>query len=222
MLARLFGSPLLNSMPKNIRSMVADSLTRALNRIDAKLETGLVPPLARLPTAQAGAGMRRDLASSMLSWRLEEEGSLLRTEQPDQNVDLMGLGMNADIVSHPSPFIPKLSSCVVQNTLLTPILHSVMLRRCMRWAVDVQVELEQTLLPEAEQIVELSKTLTHQTQQLEQAQERITTLKRNRRLVKSAGSSDYPPNLDAHSLLSITAQNSSLDPALASALRLAA
>ncbi|TKY84682.1 hypothetical protein EX895_006584 [Sporisorium graminicola] len=83
--------PLLNSMPKNIRSMVADSLTRALNRIDAKLESGLVPPLARLPqgsltasTAAASTATRRDLASSMLSWRLEEEGSLLRAENPDQ------------------------------------------------------------------------------------------------------------------------------------------
>ncbi len=92
--------PLLNSMPKNIRSMVADSLTRALNRIDGKLETGLVPPLARIPQGNITASAsRRDLASSMLSWRLEEEGSLLRAENPEQSVDMMGLGMNGDIVS---------------------------------------------------------------------------------------------------------------------------
>lgn len=77
--------------------MVADSLTRALNRIDSKLESGLVPPLARIPTGNLNA--RRDLPSSMLSWRLEEEGSLLRAENPNQQVDLMSLGMNAEIVS---------------------------------------------------------------------------------------------------------------------------
>lgn len=99
--------PLLNSMPKNIRSMVADSLTRALNRIDGKLESGLVPPLARIPlgsitgSSSSHAG-RRDLASSMLSWRLEEDGSLLRAEAstPEaKSIDTMSLGMNAEIVS---------------------------------------------------------------------------------------------------------------------------
>lgn len=92
--------PLLNSMPKNIRSMVADSLTRALNRIDGKLESGLVPPLARIPQGTtAASATRRDLASSMLSWRLEEEASLLRAENPAQPVDVMELGLNGDIVS---------------------------------------------------------------------------------------------------------------------------
>ncbi len=100
-------------MPKNIRSMVADSLTRALNRIDSKLESGLVPPLARIPlgtTAAVGVGGasatgRRDLASSMLSWRLEEEATLLRSESGPEggaggkNVDVMGVGMNGEIVS---------------------------------------------------------------------------------------------------------------------------
>lgn len=173
--------PLLNSMPKNIRSMVADSLTRALNRIDGKLESGLVPPLARLPQGNLAAptATRRDLASSMLSWRLEEEGSLLRAENPDQQVDVMGLGMNADIT-----------------------------------------ELEQMLLPEAEHIVELSKTLAHQSEHLEQSSSRIAKLKRDRRMVKTAGSTDYPANLEAHELLSVTNQNPTLDPNLSSFLRL--
>ncbi|KAJ9480070.1 hypothetical protein PHBOTO_003833 [Pseudozyma hubeiensis] len=171
--------PLLNSMPKNIRSMVADSLTRALNRIDGKLETGLVPPLARIPQGNTASVTRRDLASSMLSWRLEEEGSLLRAENPEQSVDLMGLGMNADIL-----------------------------------------ELEQMLLPEAEHIVELSKTLTHQSEHLEQSSAQIAKLKRDRRLVKTSGSTDYPTNLEANSLLSVANQNHALDPSLSSMLRL--
>lgn len=84
--------------------MVADSLTRALNRIDAKLESGLVPPLARIPVGSASAGAaRRDLASSMLSWRLEEEGSLLNASQNSgDSVDLLSLGMNGEIVSLPN------------------------------------------------------------------------------------------------------------------------
>lgn len=96
-------------MPKNIRSMVADSLTRALNRIDGKLESGLVPPLPRIPqgttssllTSTATSSARRDLASTMLSWRLEEEGALLRAENPEtsRSIDTMSLGMNAEIVS---------------------------------------------------------------------------------------------------------------------------
>lgn len=108
------GRPLLNSMPKNIRSMVADSLTRALNRIDAKLEANLVPPLPRIPlgggptTLISSAATRRDLASSMLSWRLEEEGSLLRAENPDA-AGVMSLGMNAEIVSPPSNSSPLFS-----------------------------------------------------------------------------------------------------------------
>lgn len=74
--------------------MVADSLTKALNRIDAKLEAGLVPPLARMPL---GTTTRRDLPSSMLSWRLEEEGSLLHSESGSANPALQ-LGMNAETV----------------------------------------------------------------------------------------------------------------------------
>ena len=142
----------------------------------------------------------RGTASGSLSDGPKRAAAYVRMSQSLKGVmvDLMGLGMNADIVSHPSPFIPKLSSCVVQNTLLTPILHSVMLRRCMRWAVDVQVELEQTLLPEAEQIVELSKTLEHQSSQLERASSDIAKLKRERRLIKSGGTTDYPANLEAN------------------------
>lgn len=173
--------PLLNSMPKNIRSMVADSLTRALNRIDGKLESGLVPPLARIPQGTtAASATRRDLASSMLSWRLEEEASLLRAENPAQPVDVMELGLNGDIL-----------------------------------------ELEQMLLPEAEHIVELSKTLTHQSEHLEQSSARIAKLKRDRRLIKSTGSTDYPANLEANELLSVTNQSAALDPKLSSFLRLA-
>ncbi|ETS61745.1 hypothetical protein PaG_03840 [Moesziomyces aphidis] len=175
--------PLLNSMPKNIRSMVADSLTRALNRIDGKLETGLVPPLARIPLGSATNTSRRDLPSSMLAWRLEEEGSLLRAEAGDtpeaRSIDTMSLGMNAEIT-----------------------------------------ELEQMLLPEAEQIVGLSKTLEHQTQQLEQSQADIARLKRERKLIKSQGTSDYPPNLEAHDLLSASAQKPELDATLGSYFRL--
>lgn len=172
--------PLLNSMPKNIRSMVADSLTRALNRIDSKLETGLVPPLARIPQGNITASAsRRDLASSMLSWRLEEEGSLLRAENPEQPVDMMGLGMNGDIL-----------------------------------------ELEQMLLPEAEHIVELSKTLTHQSEHLERSTANIARLKRDRRLIKTGGSTDYPGNLEANEMLSVTNHDPALDPSLSSLLRL--
>lgn len=89
--------------------MVADSLTRALNRIDGKLESGLVPPLPRIPqgttssllTSSTASSARRDLASTMLSWRLEEEGALLRAEKPESSrgIDTMSLGMNAEIVS---------------------------------------------------------------------------------------------------------------------------
>lgn len=77
--------------------MVADSLTKALNRIDAKLESGLVPPLARMPL---GTATRRELPSSMLSWRLEEEGSLLHAEAGASAG--VQLGMNAETVSHTS------------------------------------------------------------------------------------------------------------------------
>ncbi|SOV03688.1 uncharacterized protein UDID_05487 [Ustilago sp. UG-2017a] len=181
--------PLLNSMPKNIRSMVADSLTRALNRIDGKLESGLVPPLPRIPqgttssllTSSAASSARRDLASTMLSWRLEEEGALLRAENPESSrgIDTMSLGMNAEIM-----------------------------------------ELEQMLLPEAEQIVELSKTLKHQSDQLELSQSDIVKLKRDRRLIKSGGTSDYPGNLEANELISITAQKPELDASLSSFLRI--
>ncbi|CBQ74022.1 conserved hypothetical protein [Sporisorium reilianum SRZ2] len=167
--------PLLNSMPKNIRSMVADSLTRALNRIDAKLESALVPPLARLP--QGSTTTRKDLASSMLAWRLEEEASLLRSEAPLPTPQ--PLGLNADIS-----------------------------------------DLEHMLLPEAEHIVQLSKTLANQSEHLDQASAHIARLKRDRRLVKSAGSSDYPANLDAHPLLSATHHTPALDPPLSSFLRL--
>lgn len=52
------------------------------------------------------------------------------------------------------------------------------------------------LLPEAEQIVELSKTLKHQSDQLELSQSDIVKLKRDRRLIKSGGTSDYPGNLE--------------------------
>lgn len=58
------------------------------------------------------------------------------------------------------------------------------------------MELEQMLLPEAEQIVELSKTLKHQSDQLELSQSDIVKLKRDRRLIKSGGTSDYPGNLE--------------------------
>lgn len=183
----LLYSPLLNSMPKNIRSMVADSLTRALNRIDGKLETGLVPPLARIPLGSATNTSRRDLPSSMLAWRLEEEGSLLRAEAGDtpeaRSIDTMSLGMNAEIVS-----LSSLPSALLRG--LTD-LHL--------GARKMQSELEQMLLPEAEQIVGLSKTLEHQTQQLEQSQADIARLKRERKLIKSQGTSDYPPNLEVRS-----------------------
>jgi len=52
------------------------------------------------------------------------------------------------------------------------------------------------LLPEAEQIVELSKTLEHQSEQVDRAQSEITKLKRERRLIKTGGTSDYPANLE--------------------------
>lgn len=160
--------------------MVAESLTRALNRIDGKLESGLVPPLARIPLGSTSANVsRRDLASSMLSWRLEEEGTLLQAESGDaKSVDTMSLGMNAEIM-----------------------------------------ELEQMLLPEAEQIVELSKTLEHQSSQLERASADIAKLKRERRLIKSGGTTDYPANLEANDLISVTAQKPELDAAMASFFR---
>lgn len=82
-----------------------------------------------------------------------------------------------------------------------------------------QAELEQTLLPEAEQIVELSKTLQHQSTQLERAQELITRLKRDRRMIKTAGSTDYPGNLEANALLSVTNQKQALDGGLGGLLR---
>lgn len=174
-------------MPKNIRSMVADSLTRALNRIDGKLETGLVPPLARIPLGSATNTSRRDLPSSMLAWRLEEEGSLLRAEAGDtpeaRSIDTMSLGMNAEIVS-----LSSLPSALLSG-----------LTNLHLGARKMQSELEQMLLPEAEQIVGLSKTLEHQTQQLEQSQAEIARLKRERKLIKSQGTSDYPPNLEVRS-----------------------
>lgn len=76
------------------------------------------------------------------------------------------------------------------------------------------------LLPEAEHIVELSKTLTHQSEHLEQSSAQIAKLKRDRRLVKTSGSTDYPANLEANQLLSVANQNHALDPSLSSMLRL--
>lgn len=52
------------------------------------------------------------------------------------------------------------------------------------------------LLPEAEQIVELSKTLEHQAAHLDRSKAEIAKLKRDRKATKSAGNSDYPPNLE--------------------------
>ncbi len=52
------------------------------------------------------------------------------------------------------------------------------------------------LLPEAEHIVELSKTLTHQSEHLERSTADIARLKRDRRLIKTGGSTDYPGNLE--------------------------
>lgn len=83
-----------------------------------------------------------------------------------------------------------------------------------------QIELEQMLLPEAEQIVDLSKTLTHQTQHFDQAQAEIAKLKRQRRLIKTSSSNDYPPNLDAHPSISVLNQKPELDLGLASYFRL--
>ncbi|PWY98374.1 hypothetical protein BCV70DRAFT_202151 [Testicularia cyperi] len=171
--------PLLNSMPKNVRSMVADSLARALNRIDGKLEAGLVPPLPRVPTA---SGARRELASSMLSWRLEEEGSLLRAENADLTANIMNptdLGMNAEIA-----------------------------------------ELEQMLLPEAEQIIELNKTLQHQSDELTRTKSSISKLRKDRKAIKNSDSGAYPGDLEAHKLVSIITTKPELDLHLAPALRM--
>lgn len=79
------------------------------------------------------------------------------------------------------------------------------------------MELEKTLLPEAEQIIDLSQTLTHQTQHLERLQSDIVKLKRQRRLVKNGN--EYPGNMDVHPLLTIGNHSQELDRGLGSLLR---
>lgn len=100
-----------------------------------------------------------------------------------------------------------------------------------------QSELEQMLLPEAEQIIELNKTLESQSRQLQRATNHIADLKKERRMAKAKDSTQYPGNLkvccawilrisailtsdlQAHELLSVTAQKPQVDAALSSFFR---
>ncbi|PWN52405.1 hypothetical protein IE53DRAFT_409455 [Violaceomyces palustris] len=149
--------PILSSLRKDIRSYATESLLRSLSRTEARLESLLVPPLAKTPQNQllVGGGSRdRQLPSSMLSWRLNDETESYFT---DSNVN--------DDVSRSATTTTLAASDLVM-------------------AREVH-ELERSLLPEVEQIVELSRGLDDQLKEFEKVDTSVAKLSKELKALKA-------------------------------------
>ncbi|EPQ29830.1 uncharacterized protein PFL1_02503 [Pseudozyma flocculosa PF-1] len=104
---------ILAQLSKKARGVVADQVTSMLARVERRLETGLVPPLAKGPATTAGSAApfvgqtRRDVPSTLLAWRIQREGGDLLDADTD-----VKLGMDAEIAELEAQLLPEAEQAV--------------------------------------------------------------------------------------------------------------